>query len=209
MKGSDFPDIQHVNDYINAGLSELHDMLVQSYSDYLMKITTIPIVPGTEAYALPSDFLKARKVFYTSGDRRFPMERFNEDEIGGYRSSPVGGGDIEVWYIPQFTKLTDDDSTVDVSVPIGWEDFVCLHAAVRLLMREESDATPLMQEREIQRNKIVNAAEPRDAGQASRVGDYYGRWNDAQELFNQERRYLRYNVLGDYIRFIEYEYLGL
>jgi hypothetical protein len=209
MTGSGFPDSNRLVDYINAGLSELHDILVNSYEDYFRKSLTFAIVNNQEEYDLPDDFYKVLKVYYKSSDRRFKMERFQLDEIDGYRTSALSGGDVEFWYIPHYHKLSTDNESVNVAVPVGWEDFVALHAAIRLLAREESDPAPLMAERERQRQRIVESAEPRDAGTANTVGDFHGRWNNAQHIFRFEERYLRYRVLGQKIHLLEFEYLGL
>ena len=48
--------------------------------------------------------------------------------------------------------------------------------AVRLLMREESDASQWVQERDRIQARIIAMAEPRDMGQEDVVEDYSNRW---------------------------------
>ncbi len=209
MTGSGFPDEQRLADYVNSGLSELHDILVNSYEDYLRKKQTITIVAGTEEYGLPSDFLKAMKLYWLSNGRRFNIDQYHLREVSGYRASPIQAGTVEMWYIPQFTPLQDDSETISPVFPVGWEDFAALNAAIRLSIREESDPSPLIQEREIQRQRILESAEPRDSGESGAVGDYYGRFSSAFQLFGNEERYFKYRILGQKISFVEFEYLGV
>ncbi len=62
MENSGFVADAEWLDYINEGLSELHDILVMASDEYFLSSTTINIVSGTSAYALPSDFYKVRGV---------------------------------------------------------------------------------------------------------------------------------------------------
>lgn len=209
MTGSGFPDESRLADYINSGLSELYDMLINAYEDYARKKTTIALTAGTEDYDLPSDFLKSRKLYYLSNGRRFNLRQYHLGEVSGYRTSPIFGGSVELWYIPQYAPLLSDEETISNVFPVGWEDFAALNAAVRLSIREESDPSALIQEREIQRQRIIESAEPRDVGESGAVADYYGRYNSAYQYFGFEERYFKYHILGQKISFIEFEYLGV
>lgn len=209
MTASDFPDEARLTDYVNSGLSTLHDVLVNTYDDYFRKTTNITLVNGQEEYDLPSDFYKVLQPYFISSDRRFKIERFNLHELDGFRQSPLGVGTVEFWYVPTYKKLEQPQETVDTVLAPGWEDYVALHAAIRLLTREESDPSALMAERDATLRRIVDMAEPRDIGTPLTIGDYYGRWNNAQHIFRFEERYIRYRVMGNKIHFIEFEYLGL
>ena len=75
MTGSDFPVTSRLNDYINTGLSELQDTLIDSgYGDYLLSEVNVSLVSGTEKYELPRNFGRMLHVFFLSaGDqRRYP-----------------------------------------------------------------------------------------------------------------------------------------
>lgn len=209
MTDSGFAVTARVNDYINAGLSELHDILVNSDNEFYHKSANITLVSGTELYDLPDDATKINKVWYVNSDRRFKLENYHLDEVSGYRNSPIVAGTLELWYVPEFAKLKLDDQEVSTALHPGWEDFVALFAASRLLMREESDASAIVQEREIQRARIINAATPRDIGTAHQIGDYHGRWASAEQIFNHDERYLRYRLLGQQLSIIQFEYLGI
>jgi len=211
MTGSGFPVTAHVTDYVNDALAELHDVLVNTYDDYFLKTDSITIVAGTETYALPTDFYKARKLWFLSGNRRFPIPSFSLDEVSGCRTSPLSGGSAELWYVPQMTKLSADGDVVDSVLPYGWEDFAALHAAHRLLIREESveHAQLIGAEKAKILQRIVALAEPRDTGDPEGIADYYGRWSDPRASLHADERHYRYRILGDNVHLIEVEYAGI
>lgn len=209
MGNSAFPDSERLTNYINSGLSRLHDMLVDSYADYYRKTKSYTLVVGTEEYELPSDFLKASKVFYVSGSRRYRIERFELNEIDGYKTTgAVTSGTVELWYYPQLTKLVNDIDSIEIAIPVGWEEYVALHAAIRLLIREESDPGPLMAEREEERQRIMSMAEPRDAGEPKAISDSYGRWATGYSYIGSNERHYKYRIMGNKIHFVELESLG-
>lgn len=197
MASSSFPVEDRVRDYINAGLGELHDLLINAFEDYARELSTISLMNGTEAYSLPSDFYKALKVFALHGGHRYRLRRFSLDELDQLQDdenfvsytpddvnlryrimgdqiffTPVpSGGSVELWYAPQLTELADEGDTVSVMVPVSWEDFVALHAAIRLKIKEESDPSALMTERERIRQNIVAFSATRDAAEPQTVAD--------------------------------------
>lgn len=211
MTGSTFPVSARVTDYINDGLTHLHDILVNSGGEYFLTTTNINVLAGTETYSLPADFYKARKVFYTSSNRRYKVEKFNLDEIDGYKTSPIASGTVELWYIPEITRLAAGGDKVSASMPLpdGWEDFIALHAAIRLLVREETDTSLLNAERQKCEARIIQMASPRDLGQEEVIGDYYERWSYARQLLTSDERHYKYRIHGEKIHFIELELLGL
>lgn len=210
MTGSSFPVVDRVRDYINAGLADVYDLLVNSYEDYFRESTEITMVANQEAYNLPSNFYKLLECYYLSGSgtgaRRYAMQRYERKEIDGYHKGPMSGGTMELEFIPSMPKLVDEDDELSWDLPVMWEDYVALHAAVRLLIREESDPSALMAERDAIKTKIVDLAEPRDMNQGH-VQDMYNRWNRTASLF-REQRYLRYRLAGKQILLQEFENLG-
>ena len=208
MTNSAFPVTARVNDYINDGLSALHDILVDSYADYLRSTTTFNVTTAAEAYTLPSDFYKCLKVYYQSSNRRYKVHQFNPDELDGFKTTPITTGTFEMWYIPQFTKLSSDGDTVHLSVPIRWENFVALHAAIQLLNREESDPSALMRERDAERQRMIKLAGPRDAGEVGQVADTYHRFSVAGRYIAPPERSFRYRIMGNEILFNQCELIG-
>lgn len=209
MTGSEFPDPDRLIDYVNDGLAELHDILVNSFEDYFLERHTFTIAAGQEEYDLPADFYKLKKLWYVTSGRRFKIERFVLDQIDGYRQTPITGGTCELWYVPEFTPLQLPNEKVSIAVPVSWEDYAALYAAQRLLMREESDTAVVSMELEKTRQKIINNATPRDAGEAESIGEFYGRWEYARHLLRFDERYFKYRLMGNKLRIIEIEYLGI
>lgn len=209
LTGSDFPDKDRLRDYINAGLSELHDILTNHHGEeYFRSSTTFSVTSASESYALPADFYKAIAVYHQISSRRHRIDRWQPTEISGARTTPLSSGTVEMWYVPMFKRLTKDPETVDAVLPDGWEDFVALHAACRLLGREESDTSFVMQERERQRLRITSMVAPRDSGEPDSVGDYYGRWDLGFSALAIEPTY-KYRLQGTRIYFVEVEYRGV
>lgn len=83
--------------------------------------------------------------------------------------TPNGVSHYRVWYYPNPKVLTADTDTIDGRS--GWEEWVVVDAAMKLLAKEESDTSQL--EREAQRvwARIMAVAENRDAGQSKRITD--------------------------------------
>jgi hypothetical protein len=84
-------------------------------------------------------------------------------------STSSGASYYRVWYYPNPKVLTLDTDTIDGRS--GWEEWVVIDAAMKLLAKEESDTSQL--EREAQRvwARIMNVVENRDAGQGKRITD--------------------------------------
>jgi hypothetical protein len=207
MEESDFASVDLLDRWINTGLGKLHDLLVNSYSDYYRKTQTITLVAGQEEYDLPDDFLKSMEVFYEVSNRRYNIPRFSRGQIDGYRQGALVGGTVTHWYTPQVVRLTQPSDKVDLTVPFTWEDYVALVAAARLLVKEESDPSAVMAIMKEEEMRIIDMAEPRDEGDQGRVEDVYGRFNRAADHF-REWRYLRYRIMGKKMHFFEFEYLG-
>ena len=209
MYGAEAVDKNHLRDLVNSGLSELHDLIVNhNGEDYLRKDTTFSIVSTSESYILPDDFYKAIALFYQSNGRRFPLEKWQPKEIGGSETTPLSSGTVEMWYVPQFATLPNDSARIEIAIPVGWEDFVALHAAVRLLIEEESDASAIAQERERQRQRIIALLSPRDNSEPDSIGDVSNRWQQGYTALQIEPSY-RYRIMGNYLFVVEVEYRGV
>lgn len=84
-------------------------------------------------------------------------------------ATPNGVSYYRVWYYPNPKVLTAPTDTIDGRS--GWEEWVVIDAAMKLLAKEESDTSAL--EREAQRvwARVMAVAENRDAGQGKRITD--------------------------------------
>lgn len=207
-----FVSFAEVRDYVNAEASLLYDILVREYdSNYFLTIKNdYTLTAGTEAYALPTDFYKAIKLFYRQGgERRYALRRFNpEDDVDNtyapvistycyprylYRimggniyiyPNPTTGDNLELWYVPHYTKLVNEGDTITINVPVGWEDVICAGVGARCVIKEESDPMPLLNEKAELMRSIMKSAKARDAGEPPIIPHpkriyargYLGRW---------------------------------
>lgn len=82
---------------------------------------------------------------------------------------PANGQFIQLWYIPRMTILLQDTDIADgVS---GWNEYICVDAAIKALQKEESDVTVLAMQKAELLNRIEAAAENRDAGEPETISD--------------------------------------
>lgn len=217
---ADYPTIDKIDpvlrenmaDWANEGLAELHDLMVAAdmTADYYKRVQTIPLVAGTEEYALPTDFYKLKKVFFTTdATRRYRIERFDLNNIDGYKIGPLTSGNIEVWYVPMFKPLKRDIDVVDQLIPPTWEHMAVFTVAAHLLQREQSDTTAMETDKRNLVARIMAMAEPRDEGEADAIADVSNRWSPlVRSLWAYEYRY-KYRLLGSKISFVDVRFLGI
>jgi hypothetical protein len=212
---ADFPSLANVTfvtkaqlyQWVNSELAKLHDIIVNANEDYYLKETTFDLDPNqsSEDYGLPDDFLKAIRVFYRAGDRRYRMKRFMVHELDGFTINPVSTGTVELWYAPQHTELFRGDQEIDPSIAKGWEELVVLGVAIRCLQKENSaqQAMMLMQEQSAIEDRIKRTLGSRDLGEPHRIADKGGRFGTNNDLTFNEGRYLRYRIMGQNIKIFE------
>lgn len=203
MVDNDFVGDSELNNYINFAIADLHDILVECYGeDYFLNSTTGATVSGTQDYALPSDFYKLKGVdVQLSGSDYSSISPFNFNERNKYEDfgswtvsglsniryrimgsnikfspTPTSAVNYRLWYVPVATKLTSDDDVLDDINQ--YSDFVIISAAIKMMLKEESDASILLGERERLERKIKDAAKNRDAGQPESISDIYAENSD-------------------------------
>lgn len=205
MVNSGFISDSELNSYINASYAELYDLLVSKHGeDYFIEQYSFTTTINTETYALPSNFYKLVGVdlqLDTSNNwvslKRFEFAERNIPQIwdikfvdfiryrvfgNNIRFSPVpqSNQNLRIWYVPLPDKLVNNnDSFSGVN---GFEEYIVIDTAIKMLTKEESDVTSLMMEKMAMKQRIEVMAEARDEGQPSRVQDmnslssnyYYG-----------------------------------
>lgn len=145
MTNSSFIETARLRDYLNAGGSELYNILVRVYGDdYFFKKDTIVTVANQEEYNLPPDFYKLTALWLVLGSgnntQRRELKRFMYSDVGTdhdhslslstqlprYRLTqnnlflfpkPDGGKTIEFWYVPQYQKMIADTDSVNLGIP--------------------------------------------------------------------------------------------
>lgn len=196
-----------LTDAVNDGLSDLHDILVETYQDVLTFTAQVPLAAGTEFINLPVDFFKVRKVFILDGSTRRELEQFTLDDLDGrdndetssrpgyrlignkmwFHPRPESSTTVDLWYVRNFQPLIDDTDEVSPMLERGWELFVVAHVAAYLLAREESDPSYALATKAEARARIQSASRHRDASGPQKVRDVSRRFAGLK-WFDKEAR---------------------
>jgi len=199
--GNNFFSDGEVDDYINTGLGELHDLLVSKFEDYYVSSATHTLTSGTSTYSLATigitDFYKILGVDINQGSDTIRVPRFSFPERNMFSSNtsiytdkgythyrynlngtnlefipiPNAAETIKVWYVPAYTKLTTDGATTDGSLAFNWEEYAVLSAAIKMRAKEETASKTLERELERMTMRIEEASRNRDAGESMGIID--------------------------------------
>jgi len=202
MENSTFVTDSEIQDYLNSSMSELHDMMVKSYEDYFVSEQTYTAPLATGGANLPDDFYKALGVDYDSGGITSTLKAYSFTErniyntpyavidrlaepmykIEGTKIKLIPGnsqsGTITLYYVPQATQFSGTVTEVENVIP-GYEEYIVVATAIRMLMKEESDTTALELEKQQLGRRIIRAISPRDASGSHAIRDVRkGRFRD-------------------------------
>lgn len=198
---SSFVTDSQANFWINQSIAELWDILVASDPQRFYKSTTVSTTAGTKSYALPADFYQIHGMDLNSGDERITLEPYQFAERNRYRwNHIVGVGNdrthvryrvmgqgidgtegllyfepdpgtetYTLHYIQAPQELAADDDDFDGVA--GWEEWVIYDVGIRMMLKEEADASALERERARIEARIRRMAGERDSGTAPRVQD--------------------------------------
>lgn len=192
----DFVTDTELTRMVNQSIRELYDLLLEALGQEFFYTTgTISVVAGTTAYNLPTTFyqLLGVDVSLGAGDymalRPFSFHERNEEMSGfgwGYpvaaryrimgtqihfRPTPTQAETVLVHYIPYPTSLSGDSDTFDGIN--GWEEYVIVDVAAKMIEKEEGDAAPLYKRKQELMARIQGQAAKRDAGFPDRVIDIH------------------------------------
>ena len=202
MENSTFVTDAEIQDYLNSSISELHDFMVKSYEDYFVSEQTYNAPLATGGENLPADFYKALGVDYDSGGITSTLKAYSFTErniyntpyavidrlaepmykIEGTKIKLIPGnsqsGTITLYYVPQATQFSVSVTEIENVIP-GYEEYVVVATAIRMLMKEESDVSALERERQQLSSRIIRAISPRDASGSHAIRDVRkGRFRD-------------------------------
>lgn len=203
---STFVTDTELTSYVNQSAYELYDLMIQKFGeDYFASSDTFVTDGITDKFALPGDFYKLMGVDlqYSGGNngwltlRRFTMAERNRNwrpnaaplvglttlrysvlgDMLWLTPLPMAGQTIRRWYIPRWNELTADSDTLDgIS---GWTEYVIVDAAIKCMVKEESDPSALMSQKAALTKRIEEAASMRDQGAPPTVSDVYGPGSDS------------------------------
>lgn len=186
--------------YINQSAASLHAMMAETCEDWFLtrEATTAPAAStgasaGTTEIALQASFYKIIAVEAQVGGRFVRLQRWGWQEHAGLTETDTTGGPyyyriaegyyvitpdvptgtaLRTYYIPAFSDLSADADTYDGRD--GWEEWVVLDAAIKCMVKEESDVRPLVAEREKLEARLVRQMQNRDVGRPPKVADVTG-----------------------------------
>lgn len=195
--GSGFIQNDELVAYINSSATELYDLLVAAYgNDYYRASNVFTTVAQDSTYDLPDDFYKMLGLDYLIGPQEaltlkpFQFNERNRYRIGTYWNAitgasgpryninngqitflpvPDGAYSLELWYVPACPVMTDDADEFDGVN--GWEEYIILDAAIKMLGKEDSDVSLLDARLKTIKKRITEMAENRDAGLSFRITD--------------------------------------
>ena len=190
-----------IDDYINVGLGELHDLLVLKYEDQYVNQMSFSLVADQDTYRFAdiglSNFYKLLGVDAVHGNDVVRVRRFSFQDRNRYQADtaihnsngyadyeyslrassivftpkPTSTDIIKVWYVPKFAELDSDTSTVDDMVMLNWEEYAILVAAIKMRQKEETSITPLQQDLDRITLRIEDASRDRDASEPTGITD--------------------------------------
>lgn len=178
------------DDYINTAYAELYELLVQSGSHFFEN-TQAFVTTGAGTVPVNDDYFATLRLDYLPSTlRRIRIPKIEAAEIdrfpltgnicGGHRivgnnivlyPPPTTGQSFEHIYVPAAPFLVGDGAVLDGVQ--GWEELVVLGAAIKVAMKEETDASLFLRERDEIRVRIATAAEDRQLLSNGRVVDVY------------------------------------
>lgn len=210
FKTTDTTAVVRARSYANAELARLHRYLLKAFEDLLSDKTTINLTTTAQSYTYPEEVLKIRKIFLlnSSGQRirelhKGRLDDLNAGETGTNTASsnkslkwvpmarklwlhrlPASASDkLELWYVPQFVKITDDNNDIHYMVPVDWEDFLLEGVAARMLEWEESDSKPQRARQLEIKAEILASVEDKVIGEPEVVRDVHNRFGGGRSDF--------------------------
>lgn len=202
MENSTFVSDAEIQDYLNSSISELHDFMVKSYEDYFVSEQTYNAPIATGGANLPDDFYKALGVDYNSGGITSTLRAYSFTERNIYNTPYAAidrlaepmykvegskikliptnsqSGTITLYYVPLPTQFSSTVTEIETIIP-GYEEYVVVATAIRMLMKEESDTRQLELEKNQLASRIIRALSPRDASGSFAIRDVRkGRFRD-------------------------------
>lgn len=177
------------NTYINSAYTELRDLLITQGADWFVESQVLNLTGAQDYIEIPDNVYKLVGIDYSLGGEQYPMQKFifadrfkykwNSNVlryriVGGrieFRPQPAAQA-ITLWYVPPTTLLQSDSDEVDGVN--GWEDYIIVDAAIKALLKEESDVTALMAEKQGLTERISMLGASRDQQFPERVTDVTG-----------------------------------
>lgn len=186
-----------INRYISQSNTEFYDMLVSAGGqEYFMTSAALTVNVTTGIASLPADFYRVMGVDAGLGSNQaVTLQAFNFNERNLFKSAygggwglaynlryrVIGASSIEfipvppstltftLWYVPVCQTMIADSDVVD-GVD-GWEELLVTDAAIKCLIKEESDVSVLMARKAELVARVMAYSPYRNQASAERVRD--------------------------------------
>lgn len=182
--GSQFVTDAEALGYLKLAYQNFYDELVQSNNTYYLSTVDITLISGQQDYLLPVDFYKLLGVDLINNIgspitlRPFQFVERNRYKYAGLttiagpvyrynllgdiiRFTPIpGAGQVKLYYTPLAsvpTLLADDVKT------LGFDEFMILFVAMKMLAKEESDTSLVAAELQAQRLRVQTMVADQDS----------------------------------------------
>ncbi len=191
---------------IQQSYRSLYNVIATTYKDYFIgDPVTFSIASGASTFTLDATFLKLAGVDRDLGGgqwrkiRAFNFaERNNQNDrlyrnyypviryriIGNrlmFTPAEQAAGDYRYWFTPKPIVPIDEDDTIEGYN--GWDDFIVVDAAIKCLVKEESDVSVLLMERNQLRQDIIENAMIRDESEVDVIQDVNRDTDDFDEFY--------------------------
>lgn len=185
MVGSLFVTDDEAFGYVKLGWATLYDIITQSSQNYFINTYDITLINNQQDYAMPADFYKMVGVDLTSGvGNPVTLRPFNWAERNRYKYSglmtiagplyrynllgsnirftPVPGtGTIKVYYTPEVVQPATIADEINM-LGFGFQEYLILYCGVKMLAKEESDTTLIVQELAAQQKRVESMTADQD-----------------------------------------------
>jgi hypothetical protein len=170
-----------IKDYINSANAMLWSLLIDGTDGTLFaKVSPDLVKVGDNSYRLPADFFKLVEISVNWGNRYYPAVEADPQEYGillrrnlvsqintryffQFNSAqgwfelfvfpePNAVSDILIRYIPAAQILSL--GTNELKLPSNWYEWVVFDAAIQCMIKEESDPSVLIMEREKRERRL-------------------------------------------------------
>ena len=201
MEGSLFVTDNELTGYINIGISEIHDFITGVFEDYYVSKTVFALpqnnpqpLPSDFYKSLGCDFdiggvIYSLRPFQFSERNAYANPYYINTALPNVFYSIRGkniefipqttiSGSVNFYYIPECQYFAEDGTDLNEQLVVlapqiirGYEEYLILDAALKCLIKEESDITIMLALREAQKKRIMDMAARRDAGEPYRITD--------------------------------------
>lgn len=181
--------------YINKAYRELYNAIVLAHQNYFVSSGTITLVPGTDTYAVPSDFMKLLGVDLVVDSSQsitllpYNLNERNRSQTGLIYTHPlqrsfryilmgsnlkfvpkasIPSGTVTVWYVPAPADLTSVSSFDAIN---GLDEYVTAAAAEKCLIKQNLPSKEVALLKQEKKQMVIETCAGRDAGMTLCVTD--------------------------------------